>query len=130
VHSGVGVRVHYQQRYGRRRPVVRAVAGARNALVVLLASVLAFALAKTSAGRGVHTFTLIGYMPGGLPTPSVPHVDAALLPSAAVVALVGFLESYSIAGSFGRKNGYCAVRVRVRQVAVRDVMSAFLSLCV
>jgi high affinity sulfate transporter 1 len=56
---------------------------------------------------GVKT---IGYVPAGLPTLAVPHVDSSLLPAlladAAGLALVSFSSLMLTARSFAAKNGY------------------------
>lgn len=59
---------------------------------------------------------IIGLVPQGLPTPSLPNVtfDAiqTLLPLAVTIALVGFMEAISIGKVFAAKNQY---RVRANQ---------------
>lgn len=73
--------------------------------VVVLGTLLTWALGL--ADRGVR---IVGEVPSGLPLPSVPALDlsrlGALLPTAITIALVGFLESISVAKAFARKNGY------------------------
>lgn len=73
--------------------------------VVVIGTLLTWALGL--ADRGVR---IVGEVPSGLPLPSVPALDlsrlGALLPTAITIALVGFLESISVAKAFARKNGY------------------------
>ena len=97
-----------QARCGSRSRAIRVLAAARNALVVAAATLVAYIihLAQGSDFTATHPFTLIGHMPGGLPAPAVPTFTWDLLPSACVVALVGFLESFSIAQAFGQRQGY------------------------
>lgn len=71
-------------------------------LVVLTAAALVVAL------PGLHgELTLIGEVPRGLPTLALPSLDgsdiSALLPSAAALALVSYLESISTASAFARR---------------------------
>jgi len=58
-------------------------------------------------GAGVAT---VGAVPGGLPAPSLPLLDPGairdLLPIAVTIALVGFMESISVAKNFARANRY------------------------
>lgn len=58
-------------------------------------------------GRGV---AIVGDVPAGLPGLSVPGLDfeilQKLLPTAVVIALVGFMESISVAKAFARRNRY------------------------
>jgi sulfate permease, SulP family len=81
--------------------------------VAILASV-AFGLAD----RGV---AVVGDIPAGLPRPSVPMVGLAdlwaLLPSAAVIALIGYAESISIAKAVG-------VRTRERIDTDRELVAS------
>ena len=100
----------------------------RNALVVLLASAMAYILKR----HGHTPFTLLGPVPSGFPTPTEPGVNydrlqachsgfvvclsavQRLAASAVTVALVGYLESISMAKAFARKNGYeagCPARI-------------------
>lgn len=52
---------------------------------------------------------VVGNVPGGLPSLTVPHVDlgvmARLLPYAAIIALLGFMEAISIAKAMAAKTG-------------------------
>lgn len=71
---------------------------------VLLGAGLSLALGLEAAGVPV-----VGDVPAGLPVPAVPgaaaHEVLALLPHAAVIALVGFLECTSIAGTLALRRG-------------------------
>jgi SulP family sulfate permease len=59
------------------------------------------------AERGVK---IVGEVPEGLPSVALPTVDlplvTALLPTALTIALVGFMESISVAKAFARKHRY------------------------
>ncbi|MBI5450787.1 MAG: solute carrier family 26 protein [Gammaproteobacteria bacterium] len=59
---------------------------------------------------GQTGIALVGPVPGGLPWPALPDVDAGsvllLAPSALAIALVGFVEAISVAKVFARKNRY------------------------
>ncbi len=52
---------------------------------------------------------VVGNVPGGLPSITIPHVDLAvmarLLPYAAIIALLGFMEAISIAKAMAAKTG-------------------------
>ena len=56
---------------------------------------------------GVRT---VGFIPGGLPGPVLPPIDAAsiqaLVPAALTIALVGFMESIAVGKVYARKHGY------------------------
>jgi len=64
------------------------------------------------AGLGLHErgVAIVGEVPKGLPPFGAPSLDVevlrALAPSALAVALVGFMESVSVAKAFARKNRY------------------------
>ena len=53
--------------------------------------------------------SVVGTVPGGLPALSIPHFDlsvmARLLPNAAIIALLGFMEAISIAKAMAAKTG-------------------------
>lgn len=63
--------------------------------------------ALTMTGGG----SVIGVVPGGLPAMSIPHFElsvmAQLLPNAAIIALLGFMEAISIAKAMAAKTGQC-----------------------
>lgn len=67
-------------------------------LVLVAATTGAVWLAHLDTAAGV---AIVGAIPAGLPAPAVPHFDAELirdlLPAAALIAVVGFLESVSVA---------------------------------
>jgi len=59
---------------------------------------------------GAAGVALVGAVPAGLPRPSIPALDLGLikqlLPMAATIAFVGFLESISVAKVFAHKHRY------------------------
>ncbi|MEC7519494.1 MAG: solute carrier family 26 protein [Myxococcota bacterium] len=63
-------------------------------------------------GLGLHEagVAIVGEVPAGLPRPGLPSFDleqiSALLPTALVISLVGFMESISVAKAFARKHRY------------------------
>jgi SulP family sulfate permease len=77
----------------------------RALAVVVGGSVAVWALGL--ADRGV---AIVGNVPAGFPSPSLPGFDSAvlldLLPIAITIALVGFMESISVAKAFARRNRY------------------------
>lgn len=90
------------------------------ALVVLAKKAPRFPRALFVVGASalaVHVFGLaeggtkiVGDVPEGLPTPALPTLSietlAELWPTAAAIALVGFMESVSVAKAFARRNRY------------------------
>lgn len=82
---------------------------ARNALVVGLGLIVARIVAETVPEGGEDPFTLVGYVPPGLPTPGNPFtgtIDTGKLASASItIALLGYLESIAIGKTFAQKNG-------------------------
>lgn len=74
-------------------------------LVVALATLASWALGLDA--RGVR---IVGGVPAGLPVLSLPPVELGalreLLPTALAIALVGFVESISVAKAFARKHRY------------------------
>lgn len=62
-------------------------------------------------GLGLHErgVAIVGAVPQGLPTPALPPLRweavSALLPAAVTIALVGFMESISVAKAFARQHG-------------------------
>lgn len=74
-----------------------------RALLVVVASTVAVA----ALGLDV---AVVGVVPAGLPVFAVPEIEtaqwAALAPTAVTIALVGFMESISVAKAFARRNGY------------------------
>ncbi|MBX3248278.1 MAG: solute carrier family 26 protein [Myxococcales bacterium] len=77
----------------------------RALAVVVLGSLAVFGLGLQDAG-----VKIVGDVPAGFPSPSLPTLDAAalkaLLPTAITIALVGFMESISVAKAFARMNRY------------------------
>ena len=75
-----------------------------------LAAVVIGSLAVWLFGLHDRGVAIVGNVPGGLPGLSwpSPSMDAMkdLLPIALVIALVGFMESISVAKSFARQSGY------------------------
>jgi SulP family sulfate permease len=74
----------------------------------LWAALAGIALVSAS-GLADHTDT-VGVVPGGLPTLTWPEVDLALwlalLPSAAVISVITYIESYSIGATLATKERY------------------------
>ena len=77
--------------------------GALAAVALSTASVWAFDLAAT----GVN---IVGAVPSGLPSPSMPPLDGnaaqALVPSALAIGLVGFMESIAVAKVYASRHQY------------------------
>jgi sulfate permease, SulP family len=75
----------------------------------LVALVLGIAVSG-ALGLSGHGVEIVGHVPGGLPAPDVPSVDAAdvvpLLAAAGGMVLVMFSESLGAADAFARKHGY------------------------
>ncbi|MCA9568204.1 MAG: sulfate permease [Myxococcales bacterium] len=63
-------------------------------------------------GLGLHEMgvSIVGDVPSGLPSPALPALELgsiqALLPTAITIALVGFMESISVAKAFARSGRY------------------------
>ena len=72
--------------------------------IVAVSIVAAWALGLDEWGVAV-----VGEVPGGVPTPTLVPVDwevmQTLLPSAVVIALVGFMESFAVAKKIGERHG-------------------------
>jgi len=77
-----------------------------GALIVVVLGILAVQVFDLTA-RGV---AVVGEIPARLPTFSIPGIDTSLvgrlLPTAIVIAMVGFLESIAIAKVYARRNRY------------------------
>lgn len=77
----------------------------RALAVVVVGTVAAWALGLDQQG-----LKIVKDVPAGFPTPSLPMVDGAvlegLLPTAITIAMVGFMESISVAKAFARMNRY------------------------
>ena len=82
---------------------LKQVPGALVVVVLGIAAAMLFGLED----RGI---ALVGFIPGGLPTPALPDftIEGAikLLPMALTIALIGYLAMISIARSFADRNGY------------------------
>ena len=67
-----------------------------------------------------HGISIVGDIPGSVPTPSLPSISAAeaaeLMPSAAAITIIGFVESLAIAKVFARRYGY-SIRANQELVA-------------
>lgn len=74
-------------------------------VLVAASTLLTWLLGWDEAGVAV-----VGKVHGGLPTPSLPPMDLAtiehLLPAAAAISMVGFMESISVAKSYAFQNRY------------------------
>lgn len=93
------------QRLGKKNKAIWIISIGRNALVILLFTVISFIL-----NRNLKTplFDLTGKIPSGLVAPKIPNialVKRIFAPSVAVF-LAASLEHIAIAKSFGRKNQY------------------------
>ena len=79
---------------------------APRALIVVAGTTIAV-WAFDLASKGV---AIVGEVPAGLPTPTMPSVDVdtllQLAPTAVIISLVGFMESVSVAKAFASKNRY------------------------
>ena len=77
-----------------------------RALIVVGGTTLAV-WAFDLASKGV---AIVGEVPAGLPTPSMPSLDidtlTQLAPTAVIISLVGFMESVSVAKAFASKKRY------------------------
>lgn len=75
-----------------------------RALAVVVVGTLAVVL------LGLEGVSTVGEVPAGLPAPAFPALSGdavvALLPTALVIALVGFMESISVAKAFAARRGY------------------------
>jgi solute carrier family 26 (sodium-independent sulfate anion transporter), member 11 len=104
---------------------------ARNAIVVLLAMMVARIVAATDAGDEV--FKLVRTIPSGVPRPENPLGSVSsselseVFTASIAISLLGYLESIAIAKSFAQKNGCAAhgVRDEARGSAPSGVPGAF-----
>jgi sulfate permease, SulP family len=75
-----------------------------------LAAVLLCAVAVYLLGEEGSSVRLVGEVPSGLPTLSLPILDTedfvAIAPAAVLIALVGYAESMALAKTFSAKHGY------------------------
>ena len=98
-----------------------------GALIVVVAGTLASWFFRDA----LQGLSLIGSIPAGLPAASLPAlsmVDAqALLPSALVIALVGYMESIAIAKSMAHRHGYrIDASGELRALGLANIAGAFL----
>lgn len=112
---------HLKKRFGDRNSVAWFVGTARNAIVVVVAGLIGYALLETDTlpacekskhnphyNYTAHCMTYIGNMTKGLPPPDIPGLTdfGTLASRCIVVALVGYLESIAIGKAFARQNNY------------------------
>ncbi|MCA9699511.1 MAG: sulfate permease, partial [Myxococcales bacterium] len=75
-----------------------------------LAVVVVGTLAVVGLGLHERGVAIVGEVPAGLPSPTLPPLDvaaiASLWPTALAISLVGFMESISVAKGFARRNRY------------------------
>ncbi|MCB9674407.1 MAG: solute carrier family 26 protein [Alphaproteobacteria bacterium] len=83
-------------------------------------------------GLGLHEMgvSIVGDVPSGLPSPALPALELgsiqALLPTAITIALVGFMESISVAKAFARENKYeVDADQELEALGVANVVGAF-----
>ncbi|XP_065828995.1 sodium-independent sulfate anion transporter-like [Oscarella lobularis] len=112
------------------RKFLWAITTGRNAVVVLVAGLIAYAVCSVEWNCW-NKMELVRNIDGGLPSVIVPNItlttledlDAAL----AVIPLMGFLEAISIAQAFARENGY---RVDASQeliaIGISNVVASFI----
>lgn len=97
------------RRYGKTSKIAWIVSVGRNAIVIILASIVAFlAHPKHEQGESPTAFALTGTIPPGLRTSKAPDMTLVgrILPNAITVFVAAALEHFAVAKSFGRKNGY------------------------
>lgn len=74
-------------------------------VVVVLATLVVWVLDLSNQG-----VRIVGNIPSGVPSPSLPVLDAQgfqkLWPTALTISLVGFMESIAVAKAFARRNRY------------------------
>ncbi|MCO4744803.1 MAG: sulfate permease [Proteobacteria bacterium] len=97
----------------------------RFLVVVVAGSVLVKVLALDEAGVAV-----VGSVPGGLPQLTAPRVDFAaireLFPAAITIALLGFMESISVAKRLARRNGQAVdADQELKGLGLANIGSAF-----
>ncbi len=75
-----------------------------------LAVVVLGTLSVWGLGLDEKGVSIVGSVPAGLPSPSIPVFDLAtakeLIPTALTIALVGFMESIAVAQAFARRHKY------------------------
>eukprot|EP00041_Stephanoeca_diplocostata_P035140 m.1228508 g.1228508 ORF g.1228508 m.1228508 type:complete len:802 (+) comp24645_c0_seq1:166-2571(+) len=102
---------------------------ARNAIVVILAAIVARIVGATSAGD--EAFRLVGDVPAGLPKPSNPLTGlgdgmSEVITASIAISLLGYLESIAIGKAFAHKNGYeLDPTQEMRAIGLGNVVSSF-----
>lgn len=109
------------EKIGQVNPITFAIGAGSIALLLLLQRIAprfprALAVVTLSSlvvwgfGLNGHGVSIVGTVPAGLPPLRIPTFNLsslqALLPTALTIALVGFMESVSVAKAFARKNRY------------------------
>jgi SulP family sulfate permease len=93
--------IGYLKRVGRNHSITRA-----GPLIALALSIVCVAAFDLDTRYGVAT---VGAVPSGLPSLTMPPFDIGVwldvFPSAGLIALVVFVESYSLAATFAARNG-------------------------
>ena len=91
------------KRLGKKNKVIWIISIGRNALVILLFTIISFVLNRN---RKTPLFDLTGKIPSGLIPPKLPNLALVkrVFPSSVAVFLAASLEHIAIAKSFGRKN--------------------------
>ena len=80
-----------------------------SALVVVVIGTLVTEYLYKSHGYNETSLPIVGYVPGGFPSPKVPPVKEYgseiphLFTSALVICVLGFMESYAVADTYARK---------------------------
>ncbi|KAJ1968576.1 hypothetical protein H4R35_006389, partial [Dimargaris xerosporica] len=96
-----------QQRWGKRHWAIRYVGVGRNAIVVVLFTIISFLVCRN---RDPPPLKLTGDVPSGFPKPQVPTLSGDLLSKMASSLVTGFLlcviEHIAIAKAFARKEQY------------------------
>lgn len=98
-------------------------------LVVAAATVVVYLLGLDSRSGGVD---VVGSVPSGLPTPSLPTLELgairALAPAALIVAFVGFIESISVAKAVAARENYkIDSNQELKALGYANVAAAFFS---
>jgi sulfate permease, SulP family len=98
-------------------------------LTVAAATVVVYMLGLDRIAGGVD---VVGEVPGGLPTPSLPALDLgairALAPAALIVAFVGFVESVSVAKAIAARENYkIDSNQELKALGFANVAAAFFS---
>lgn len=142
-HSTVGTVLEHVRRIGETDPITLAIGlGSLVALVVLgkvvpripvsLVVVAAATLIVYFFGLDERGVGIVGKVPGGLPSLSMPALDLeaarTLVSSAAVVAFVGFIESISVAKAIAAREKYkIDSNQELRALGLANTSAAFFS---